>query len=209
MNLSSVIGLVNNAALLIALGLLYEMLGTGKERVKPTVQEFVSGAVLGVIGMAIMLNPWEFKPGVVFDTRSVLLGISGLFWGLVPTSVAVLMTGTFRLWMGGAGAWTGVAVIGASACIGLLWRYFRSNREENLSTGELYVFGMVVHVAMLLCMFSLPWTTAMGVLSKISLPVMLIYPAATALLGWLMVNRGCADALRRRYKKAKQSLETW
>jgi PAS domain S-box-containing protein len=38
-------------------------------------------------------------------------------------------------------------------------------------------------------MFLLPWTTALHVLAQISLPVLLIFPLATALLGSLMVNR--------------------
>jgi PAS domain S-box-containing protein len=38
-------------------------------------------------------------------------------------------------------------------------------------------------------MFILPWKTALQVLSQISLPVLLIYPLATAFLSMLMVNR--------------------
>ena len=45
----------------------------------------------------------RFEPGIVFDTRSVLLAVSGLFLGAVPTVVAVTMTAAFRLLQGGAG----------------------------------------------------------------------------------------------------------
>ena len=48
---------------------------------------------------------------------------------------------------------------------------------------------MVIHLAMLATMLTLPWETALRVLSNITLPVILIYPAGTALLGLLMVNR--------------------
>ncbi|MDY6851266.1 MAG: PAS domain S-box protein, partial [Thermodesulfobacteriota bacterium] len=146
-----------------------------------------------------MLNPWEFKPGVVFDARSVLLGISGLFFGIVPTLLAVLMTGAFRLSMGGAGAWTGVAVIVTSGGIGVAWRHLRRDRQEYPSMCELYLLGLVVHVAMLLWMLSLGRPLALSVLSNISLPVMLIYPVATALLGRLVVNLGM-------HKRAEEAL---
>jgi two-component system, sensor histidine kinase and response regulator len=211
MSLSSIIGLVNNAALLLALGLIYDMLWIRLRGGKPTVQKFITGVFLGAIGIAIMLNPWEFRPGVVFDTRSVLLSTSGLFFGTVPALLTMLMTGAFRLHMGGTGVWTGVAVIVTSGGIGLAWRHLRRNREEDLSILELYLFGIVVHVAMLLWMLSFPWPVAVGVLSKISLPVMLIYPVTTAFLGWMMVNRGARyqaeESLRENAEKYRTLFE--
>ena len=137
--------------------------------------------------MAIMLNPWNFGQGVVFDTRSVLLVISGFFFGTIPVVLAMLMTGIFRFTSGGGGLWTGLAVIVTSGTIGLLWRHYRRKRNQNPSIGELYLLGVVVHVAMLGWMFLLPWQIAIDVVSKISLPVMLIYPIATAILGNLML----------------------
>ena len=200
MNISTIIGLVNNAALLLALGVLYDTLGYRTRGGKPTIQQAVTGVILGAIGIAVMLNPWEFTPGVVFDTRSVLLSVSGLFFGTLPTLLATLMTGGFRLYNGGAGAWTGVAVIVTSGAIGVAWRHLRRRELEDMSVGELYVMGVVVHIAMLLWMFSLPWPLAMSVLSTISLPVMVIYPVGTVLLGWLMVNRGAR-------KRAEERIE--
>ena len=60
---------------------------------------------------------------------------------------------------------------------------------NKMSWGELYLFGMVIHVAMLVLMLTLPWDIALYVLSTISLPVLLIFPLGTSLLGKLMVNR--------------------
>ena len=202
MNTSTIIGLVNNVALLLALGVLYDTLGPRPRGGKPTIQQALAGIILGAIGIAVMLTPWEFAPGVVFDTRSVLLSVSGLFFGTAPTLAAVLMTGAFRLYQGGVGAWAGAAVIVTSGGIGMAWRHLRRRKLEDISVRELYVLGLVVHIAMLLWMLSLPWPLAMSVLSTISLPVMVIYPVGTALLGWLMVNR---DAR----KRAEAALETY
>jgi len=186
---SSMIGLINNAALLLAMGLLYELMGPKTHHETSKVQGVVSGLVLGLIGIAIMLNPWEFSPGVVFDTRSVLLGITGLFFGTIPVAIAVFITGAFRLAMGGTGAWTGVAVIVASGGIGLIWRRLSNKNKAEIKAGELYLLGVVVHGVMLLCMLTLPWPLAKSVLSHISLPVMLVCPVATAALGLLLVSR--------------------
>lgn len=187
MNHSSVVGLINNAALLLALCLLYDMLGHRLQERRTILRQILTGIVLGAIGLAIMFNPWDFGQGVVFDTRSVLLAISGFFFGTIPVLVAVLMTGVFRFLSGGAGVWTGLAVIVTSGVIGLLWRHYRPCKHQKPSIGELYLLGIVVHLAMLGWFFLLPWPLAIDVLGKISLPVMFIYPVATAILGNLMV----------------------
>ena len=190
MNNSTIIGLVDNAALLLALGILYDMMGYRPRGKKPTLQQVTTGVILGAIGIAVMLNPWQFMPGVVFDTRSVLLSVSGLFFGVLPTLLVILMTSAFRLYNGGVGVWTGVAVIVTSGAIGLAWRHLRRRELEDMSIVELYAMGLVVHLVMLLWMFTLPWPLPISVLSKISLPVMVIFPVGTALLGRLMVNQG-------------------
>lgn len=87
MNYSSAIGLVNNAALLLALCLLYDMLGPRLQDRKTILRQVLTGIVLGAIGLAIMCNSWHFVQGVVFDTRSVLLAISGFFFGTIPVIV--------------------------------------------------------------------------------------------------------------------------
>ena len=188
MDTTTFIGLINNAALLLALALLYDTIALKRWAEKAAVQVLI-GIILGAIGIAVMMTPWEFTPGVIFDTRSVLLSVGGLFFGSVPILMVVLMTGVYRLYQGGAGAWTGVAVIITSAAIGVGWRHLRRNALEGISWLELYIFGIVVQLAMLLWMLSLPWSLAIGVLSKISLPVMTVYPVGTVLLGKFMTTR--------------------
>jgi PAS domain S-box-containing protein len=185
MEAAMLIGLVNNAALLLALCLFYDLLVLQRAG-HPPLQRALTGAILGGIGIAVMSNPWPFGNGVAFDTRSVLLCISGLFFGTIPALVAMVMTAAYRLYQGGAGAWTGVAVIISAASIGLGWRHLRKNRVEGIPPFELYVLGLLVHVVMLLLMLTLPRDMALRVLSAISMPVMLIYPLATLFLGMLM-----------------------
>ena len=84
---SSFIGLVNNAALLLALGLLYDVLQFGHKGEKFVFQQISTGLILGSIGIAIMLNSRDFGQGVMFDTRSVLLCISGFFLGTIPLHI--------------------------------------------------------------------------------------------------------------------------
>jgi PAS domain S-box-containing protein len=187
---SSVIGLVNNAAFLLAVGLLYDILADWPRNRKQSLsQQILIGLFLAGVGIAIMLNPIKYGHGVIFDTRSVLLCITGFFFGIIPVTLVVLITSAFRLFLGGTGALTGVVVIIASGGIGLAWRYYRRGLKHDPGAGELYLLGIVVHLVMLAAMLLMPWKIAVDVLSKISLPVMIIFPATTVILGKLLVNR--------------------
>jgi PAS domain S-box-containing protein len=188
-DLSSLLPLLYNGALLLALAFIYDVLAFPTLSHLNWRQQVLLGFLVGAIGVIVMLTPWLYVPGIVFDTRSVLLSISGLFFGVIPTLVAVVMTAALRLYQGGAGAYTGVAVIVATSLVGLGWRYWRKPRLAQLAWGELYLFGVVVHIVMLLLLTTLPWPAPLAVLPLITLPVMLIYPVITALLGRLLVNR--------------------
>ncbi|MAT44260.1 MAG: hypothetical protein CL609_18165 [Anaerolineaceae bacterium] len=188
MNEASLVGLVNNTALLLAIALLFDLVA-GRWKIGQTgLKQIPVGIFIGAVGIALMLTPWEFVPGIIFDTRSILLSISGLFFGLIPTLIAMAMTAAFRIYQGGAATLTGVGVILATGTIGLLWRHRGKIQLLNLSWSQLYLFGLINHVVMLLLMFLLPMQTALQVLRQITLPVILIYPIGTMLLGILMVN---------------------
>ncbi|MGE4291263.1 MAG: ATP-binding protein [Desulfovibrio sp.] len=189
LNTQPFLGLVQNASLLLAAALLFDV-SASQWRIKKTLlSQIVVGAVLAAIGLALMLTTWTFVPGIVFDTRSILICLSGFFFGAVPTLVVMGATAAFRLYQGGMGAVTGVLVILASGCIGLVWRHVRKRPLCETGWRELYCLGLVVHGAMLALMLTLPREAVFRVLSGISLPVILIYPLGTALLGGLMVNR--------------------
>jgi len=213
MDFPILIGLVNNAALLLVIGLLYDVLECRLGATKyQFLRQIVTGSILGLIGIALIFNSFDYGQGVIFDTRSVLLSLSGFFFGLVPVLVAVLVTGTFRLLIDGAGDLPGLFVIVFSGAIGLIWRQLRRTKEKDPSGSELYVLGIVVHVVMLACMLLLPWQIALAVLSRISLPVLLIYPIATVLLGKLLVNHGrrklFEETLRNNLEKTSSIIET-
>jgi len=184
-----IISLINNAALLLALGLIYDTLVLNRKHANSVIYDLITGAILGAIGIAVMANPCRFTDGIIFDTRSVLLSISGLFFGLAPTSVAMLMTAGYRLYLGGNGATMGVSVILCSGIIGVLWKHFRRKPLDDMSFQELYGFSFIVHIAMILCMNLLPQNVVRQTVIQIGLPVMLVYPVGAALLGKLISDR--------------------
>ncbi|MFH0880215.1 MAG: PAS domain S-box protein [Lentisphaerota bacterium] len=207
MNDASFLSLIQNVALLFA-AISISGLSMGRWGMRPALLRQVSvGLVLGVIGIVIMLTPWKLAPGIVFDTRSVLIGLSGLFFGALPTAMVMMMTASFRLYQGGVGAWTGVGVILSSGVIGIVWRAHRKRPLAGIRWGELYSFGLVIHAAMLLLMLTLPWDVATQVLLRITLPVLLIYPLGTSLLGALLANRFFREQVEQDLRKSEERLE--
>jgi PAS domain S-box-containing protein len=185
----SFVALISNAALLLSLVYVYDLLNVVRWVPGTWIRQVIAGLAIGANGIFVMLMPWTFETGITFDTRSVLLAVSGLFFGTIPTVVAVLMTAAFRLLQGGGGAWTGVSVIIASGAIGVAWRRTHQRQRASLSFGSLYLLGLVVHVVMLALMFTQPLLRAIQILGSIAFPVLVIYPIATAAYGTLMVQR--------------------
>ncbi len=192
-----ILPLIHNASLLLTLVLLHDIVVSSR-RGAPSLGGLVfSGIILGSIGVAISLTPLHFSPGIIYDTRSVLISVSGLFLGTVPTLLAMLITALNRVFIvGGVGAWTGTSVVFASGGIALLWRRFRRESLEAMSRSELFLFGVIVHIVMLLLMLTLPGDLGWKVLSGVAVPVIVIYPTITMLLGALLVNRLCQKDAR-------------
>ncbi len=210
MNTAMLTSLLYNASLLLALGVLYATLAT-RPAEHSFLRQAVTGGLIGLIGLAVMLTPWQLAPGIVFDTRSILLSLSGLFFGPIPTGVAIIMTAGLRLYQGGAGAPTGVLVIVATAGLGLLWRRLRRPRSQTYGWVELYLFGLAAHILMLLCMLTLPQAAVANVLRVIAAPVLLVYPVATVFLGKLLshqLNRfELEDAVQQRERRFRKLVE--
>lgn len=186
---SILIGLLQNAALLIAFSMLYQNVWIKNEATKSISAKILTGFVLSSIGIILMFTPWMMVPGIAFDMRSVLLSVSGLFFGPIPTIIAMFVTGATRFYIGGDGLWMGLAVIFLSGTIGLLWRKFRPNWKSNNYRLELLAMGLVVHIIMLACAVFLPSDKIMPTLKTIAIPLIVLYAPVTMLLGILMVKQ--------------------
>ncbi len=198
--------LLQNAALLLAMAVVFDVASARWGHRAEARAHVVAGVCLGAIGLLIMATPWVLTPGVVFDTRSVLLAVAGLVFGAVPTAIAMAMTAAYRLALGGEAAWVGVSVVLVSGAIGIGWRRLRRGRLAEIGFTELYLLGILVHVVMLGLMLGLPAGTAQQVLGAIGAPVIIIYPTATAVLGALMVGRLRRERVRDELREGEERL---
>ncbi|MGL4711743.1 MAG: PAS domain S-box protein, partial [Shewanella sp.] len=181
--------LVQNAALLLALVFLYDVMPKKHQRQYFLLWRIIIGALIGGIGITLMSTPWIYQPGIFFDTRSVLLCISGLFFGGLATFVAVIMTALYRISIGGSGMWIGIGVIMSSAIIGVIWRQYRQSHLANISGRETFLFAFIIHIVMLMWFLFLPNGIAIPLLRQVTLPVLTIFPITTWLLIRLLSRR--------------------
>ncbi len=186
---SFLLGLTQNIAILLAFSMLYDYIRSHRETRMNIYMKTGTGIVLGGIGIVLILTPWQFIPGIFFDTRSVMLSISGLFFGPIPTIIAMLIAGSYRIYMGGAGVFMGIAVVFTSGVTGLIWRYFMPDWRKKNHFITLLVLGVTVHIIMLCCTIFLPSEIRLETLKNIIIPVIFIYPGATVSLGLLMLNQ--------------------
>jgi len=96
MNKAFFLQLLFNASLLLTLALIYDLVAIHWQIGRASLRQVPVGVVLGIVGVIVMLASWKLEPGIVFDTRSILLGVSGLFFGTVPTVVAMAITAAYR-----------------------------------------------------------------------------------------------------------------
>ena len=176
-------GLLQNASILLAFAILYGFFKIKNDTSKHYLNQIGIGVIIGIFGIFLISTPWIEIPGISFDTRSVLLSVSGLFFGPVPTFIAMFETGVYRIFLGGDGLIMGLVIIVTSGSVGLLWRHFRPDLEKGKYHLELFAMGIVVHVLMMLCSVLLPSEIVVKALKTIAFPVLVIYPLITVLLG--------------------------
>lgn len=182
------VGLIQNAALLLALIIVCEISYLIPVKWEKTVP-VINGLLIGFIGLVIMMIPYQLEEGIFFDTRTILVSVSALTFGFVPTTISASILIIYRVTLGGAGLLMGVSTILTSACIGLLWRRFLMPQNTKYRWINIYLLGVAVHIMMLASAFVLPWETALQVVKRIGMPVMLIYPIATVLLSLLILHQ--------------------
>lgn len=183
------IGIIQNTALLLAFSMLYDYFWIRNVLHKSILFKIGTGLIMGCVGIVLILTPWTFKEGLIFDTRSVMLSISGLFFGPIPTLIAMLMLSIYRFVLGGPGTLMGILVIISSGAIGILWRHFRPGWINKKPWQQLIAMGFLVHLVMICCIFSIPEQFQAETFSNMAFPVIIVYPLATLLLGILMIRQ--------------------
>ncbi|GAB4282906.1 MAG: hypothetical protein Kow0067_03470 [Coriobacteriia bacterium] len=201
-----VVSLILNIALLVALTVVQQ---TVVRRWRPGTVPYIllSGILFGGVAILGMMTPVVMAEGIIYDGRSIILGIAGLFTGPVAGGIAALMAAAYRLYLGGAGAVVGVAVIIEATALGVVFHYLRRKGDRALSWPLLLALGLLVHVVMLALQFAIPGGVGPEIVRRIALPVLVIYPLGMLLVARLMLDQEERYQREQRVSAMNETLE--
>ncbi len=186
-----VLELIRNVALLVALVVGLQNLARRTEG-RPWLYGLVTGLLFGCAGIVGMMTPLHFSPGVIYDGRSIVLSLAGLFGNPLAAMIAAVMCCVYRVHLGGAGMWAGVATIVESAALGTILFYLRRRDEAWVNLLRLWAFALLVHVLMMAAQLLIPGK-GWDVLYRVGPGVLIFYP-----LGFLLIAQVCLDGERGR-----------
>ncbi|MDH3536553.1 MAG: GGDEF domain-containing protein, partial [Gammaproteobacteria bacterium] len=162
-----ILELIKAVSILLALSLLQGFI-VRFWRNKKTIEQILSGLLFGGICVVGMMLPIEVTPGVIFDPRSVILSMAGLFGGAIVAVISAVIAGGYRVWIGGGGVYVGVAVIIACTALGLAYRYAQQKDWIKIGPWQLLVFGFVVHVIEVALFTQLPADVVQRVMDTVA-----------------------------------------
>ena len=195
--------IINNISMVIALSVAYIFLN---RYFKPETLrlKFTAGLVFGLFSLAAMHNAVQLEPGVIFDGRSIILAVAGLFGGPLSALVSATIAMAYRVHIGGTGMFMGVLVIVESALLGVIFHYL-IKRYQRIAPWVMYLtLGVSVHLIMLILMLTLPREVMFDTFNTMVLPILLVFPVATLLVCLLFRAQESYYALAKRISESEE-----
>src|SRR5690606_12643887 len=125
-----------------------------------------------------------------FDARTAVLSMAALFGGAWVALLAGLIAAAGRLWLGGIGMYVGVANVILPLLMGLAMRALVQRGRLPLNALSLWLFGVLLHLGVLLVLSALPAEHYQRILTYLALPSLLVLPLAGVMLGLLLKDIG-------------------
>ncbi|MFA5513972.1 MAG: HD domain-containing phosphohydrolase, partial [Sphaerochaetaceae bacterium] len=135
--------------------------------------------------------PAVLMEGVVFDSRTILLGVFAMYFGNLGTLIGASLMVVFRLTKGGSGLPTGIFTIVTSSIVGLLWHRYRYNKvvQRGKLNGEALFVGFIIHLLFVFGLGFLPPEARGRAYRLMAIPILIFYPIAFHLLATLLFNK--------------------
>ena len=199
------IEVVEGLALMLALCFLYS--ATIRTWRHPGLTSQVAAGVLfGGFCIVGMFSPVVLLPGVLFDTRTVVLSMAALFGGPVVSGIALAMAAAWRIGTGGLDLWPGVVAMVLCVVLGLLYRQGRLRGRLRINFPTLLGFGFLLHLTVLASYeFMLQPDVRQFPQIAVGFAYLLIFSLGTVLMGLLLrdaenrvaTEQGLADSSAR------------
>lgn len=146
------------------------------------------GVVIGLVTIIIMMNAWEMQPGTFFDTRSVMIGVTSLFFSYTTSLIAAIIAISYRIYIGGSGVLAGSLSIFFALVIGWVWKRYIYHKVKINKFLNLYLFGLSIHIFVILSQFANPYPDSIEAIQNVGLIMIITFPLATMLLSIAVLN---------------------
>ena len=178
--------LIHSAALLLAFCWLQSFI-LHRLNLNERINQIVSGILFGGICIVGMMMPITLSSGIIIDPRTVILSLSGVFFGPFVAAIAASIAALYRiLFIGSTTALVPVFLILLSFLFGTSFYYLR--RKKWLKTGpwQLLAFGFMLHATIGLVSLPLLSGLARQQILDTAGPIILAFSIATMLIGLLL-----------------------
>ncbi len=184
-----VVELIYNLSVLVALSVLSGFIGNRFKRTELKGKVF-QGLLFGFTAIVGMLYPFTLAEGIIFDGRSIVISLCTFFFGTISGMIAALIAILYRIHIGGGGMVMGVLVIASSFIIGYIYYIKRQKQEvKELRNTQLYVFGLLVHIVMLIFVLALPSQKIVETYQTLTLTIIGVYPLVSLLIGKILYEQ--------------------
>jgi len=200
-----ILELLSNIALVVALSVVIQAV----ERewgLDTLVAKLLSGVLFALVTIVAMSTPVVLDSGLIFDGRSIILCTAGVLGGPLVASIAAVAAGVYRAYIGGVGVTMGVSVVAEAAVLGSVFYYLRRRDKRFESLPYLLGLGVVVHVIMVLLMWTLPESARALSLSRVAAPVLVLYPLGTVAVCKLLLENEERMEVRKSLERSEASL---
>ncbi len=202
-----VLELVQNVSLIALVAIGYASLRRRNFLPKPVV-DIAMGLLFGCGAVLALALRIEIMPGVFVDGRNIMNSLVVVFCGPVAATISVLVTVLYRLWVGGAGVLSGTAAAIAAALVAFGFCALRQRYRFRLNARSFLALGVVVVLSGTLAFAALnPARSGESVLALI-VPLLLVAPLGTMLLGLALQSEDERAALQARLRDQANLFET-
>ncbi len=179
--------LIVNVALLVVLSIFYG--GLVRQRsVHPLMIKILMGALFGGLAIVGMNFPFHYSEGIIYDGRSIILSLAGLFGGGIVALISGVIVTVYRFLLGGAGFYAGFATIASAVLMGLWVRRQLVGKFHIPGIKHLIFVGFGTHILMLASQLLLPWPQGLDAITLVGPTIMVLFPAGTIFIGLLMIS---------------------
>ncbi|MBI9069479.1 MAG: PAS domain S-box protein [Salinivirgaceae bacterium] len=152
-------------------------------------QKIGTGFLFGLISVLSMIFSFELSSGLIFDGRSIILGLSGIFGGIYASLISIFISLLYRVFLGGHGMLTGILVIIITGLSGALVHFYKYKYSKNIKLYHIYIFGLIIHIITIFLFLTIPGKEAFQAIKNVWKVFILLYPIVLVIIYYIFKDQ--------------------